>query len=309
MTSQRPRTPGGYLASQKNRAKIRSKETGAPVGELLQLHFHRRLIARVFHGDEAVDWVLKGGQALLVRWPTARYSTDIDLLSTQATTDAAVAALRTAAALRLDDEIWFDHISTSQQTHVERPTRKVRFMAMFENAPLKHTVNVDVVVSRQMPRGVVTTEPLEPAFATDCDPWPAARVFPIEDHVAEKICAMYERHRAGGNPSTQYKDLVDLILFALNVPLVGTKVHHILRDEVDRRTGRGMVVELPDRFQVPDLQSWTGGYRRAAQGVSELPPELRSLAGASGLADAFLTPLLKSRPPTGVWHPDQQIWQ
>jgi hypothetical protein len=63
-------------------------------------------------------------------------------------------------------------------------------------------------------------------------------VFPIEDHVAEKICAMYERYRTGGNPSTRYKDLVDLALFALfalKASPPGAEVHRILRDEVERR--------------------------------------------------------------------------
>jgi hypothetical protein len=180
MAPQRPSTPRGYVDSQRGRAKNRSKETGIPAGELLQLHFHRRLIARVFHGDDAANWVLKDGQALLVRWPAARYSTDIDLLSAEGTTDSAVEALKAAPALRLDDDIWFDHISTSEQSHVERPTRKVLFMAMFENARLNYKVPVDVVASGHVPRGAVTTEPLEPPFTSDCGPWPDARVFPIE---------------------------------------------------------------------------------------------------------------------------------
>jgi hypothetical protein len=303
MAPQRPSTPRGYVDSQRGRAKNRSKETGIPAGELLQLHFHRRLIARVFHGDDAANWVLKGGQALLVRWPAAHYSTDIDLLSAEGTTDSAVEALKAAPALRLDDDIWFDHISTSEQSRVERPTRKVLFMAMFENAHLNYKVPVDVVASGHMPRGAVTTAPLEPAFTSDCGPWPDARVFPIEDHVAEKICAMYERYRTGSNPSTRYKDLVDLALFALKASLPGAEMHRILRDEVERRENRGMVLELPDAFRVPDPHSWTNGYRKVAQGVRELPEELRTLDGAHALADAFITPLLQSEPPAGSGGP------
>ncbi|WP_228688253.1 nucleotidyl transferase AbiEii/AbiGii toxin family protein [Amycolatopsis keratiniphila] len=305
MASQHPRTPRSYLDSQKNRAE----RTGASTGELLQLHFHRRLIARVFHGDEAANWVLKGGQALLVRWPSARYSTDIDLLSVENTTDAAVDALKTAARLRLDDHIWFSHLGTSGQTHVERPTRKVSFMAMFENAPLNHRVRVDVVTSGHLPRGPIITEPLEPPFTSDCAPWPEARMFPIEDHVAEKICAMYERHQVGGHPSTRYKDLVDLALFALNSPMPGKETHEILHDEIARRRGRGMVVVPPTRFEAPDPRSWKGGYRKAAQGVRALPAEFRTLEGVRDLADAFITPLLRTTPPPGWWAPGGRAWR
>ncbi|MBE1576488.1 nucleotidyl transferase AbiEii/AbiGii toxin family protein [Amycolatopsis roodepoortensis] len=309
MPSQRLRTPRGYLDSQKDRAKNDAERAGASTGELLQLHFHRRLIARVFHGDDAANWVLKGGQALLVRWPSARYSTDIDLLSVEDTTEAAVEALKAAATLRLDDHIWFSHLGTSTQTHVERPTRKVSFMAMFENAPLNHRVRVDVVTSGHMPRGPITTEPLKPPFASDCAPWPDARMFPIEDHVAEKICAMYERHQAGDHPSTRYKDLVDLALFALKSSIPGKETHEILCDEIARRRRRGMVVNPPAGFEVPDPRSWQGGYHKAAQGVRGLPSEFRTLKGVHTLVDSFVTPLLQAEPPAGRWRPEERAWR
>lgn len=263
----------------------------------------------MFHGPGADKWVLKGGQALLVRWETARYSTDVDLLSVEDTTDAAVQALTAAAALRLDDEIWFAHVSTSAQTHVDRPTRKVVFVAMFENAKLNHLVSVDVVASVHRPRGAVTAEPLVPAFSTECAPWPMTWVYPVEDHVADKICAMYERYRAGGNTSTRYKDLVDLALFAVKTTMAGADVHRILWDEVAVRRARGMVLELPAAFAAPDPHSWTSGYRSVARTVLDLPEELRTLDGVTPLADAFITPLLRSEPPAGWWRPDERTWR
>jgi predicted nucleotidyltransferase component of viral defense system len=304
----RPTSPRAYISSQKSRAENTARITGGRANELLDLHFHRRLIARVFDGADARNWVLKGGQAMLVRWPTARYSTDVDLLSTEDSTDAAVEALKTAAARRLDDDIWFRHLDTSEQTHIDRPTRKVKFMAMFGNAPLNRRVSVDVVVSGHLPHGEITTEPLEPPFTTDCTPWPDARVFPFEDHVAEKICAMYERYRAGGNPSTRYKDLVDLILFALKAALPGPATHRILHEEVARRRGRGMVLQLPERFRLPDEKTWPSGYAKVAEKVAELPEDLRHMKHARLLADDFITPLLRPDPPIGHWRPDQRTW-
>lgn len=49
----RSKSPQDYLTSQRGRAKAMAKETGGNVGELLEQHFHRRLIARVFDGAEA----------------------------------------------------------------------------------------------------------------------------------------------------------------------------------------------------------------------------------------------------------------
>jgi hypothetical protein len=59
--------------------------------------------------------MLKGGQALLVRWPEARHSRDIDLLATgeNGGLDNAATLLRAAASLNLDDYIRFEHNSTS----------------------------------------------------------------------------------------------------------------------------------------------------------------------------------------------------
>lgn len=293
----------------RDRAKSAAKQTEMSSGELIQLHFHRRMIARVFDGPNAQDWVLKGGQALLVRWPRARASTDIDFLGKQNTVEDAVEALIVAAQRRLDDDIWFQHLSTSEPTHADRPTRKVRFTAMFGTADLRHSVNVDVVAASHLPRGDVITEPLQPAFAIDCAPWPAARVFPIEDHVADKVCAMFELRGAGRAPSTRYKDFVDLVLIALRAKVPGPATHRILREEEQRRRQRGDVtLELPTTFHVPDHTRWASGYAKAATDVGELPPELRRLENALGLGNAFLTPLLQPTPPGGDWDPSTLTW-
>jgi hypothetical protein len=300
-------TPKTYTSSLKSRAKSAETITGIPAGELIDLHYHRRLLARVFHSDPE-RWVLKGGQALLMRWPDARYSTDIDLLSDQNSTEAAVEDLIRAAGLELGDHIRFEHHATSEQTHVERPTRQVRFRPMFGNTQLNRMVSVDIVVSDDVPCGVIATESLEAPFATDCEIWPEVRIFPITDHVAEKICAMYERYRAAGRPSSRYKDLVDLVLIALNSPINGVQMHTTLQAEIQRRRARNMVLSLPASFEVPD-KSWTAGYRSVARDVRELPTDLRILAGVHEVADAFLTPLLADQPPAGNWDPAERTWR
>jgi predicted nucleotidyltransferase component of viral defense system len=182
-----------------------SKLIGIPTGELLERYYHRRLLARVFHAD-GDGWVLKGGQALLVRWPQARYSTDIDLLRTadEDTVDSAVAALIAVAAADLGDHLRFDHHDTSRETAANRPSRKVRFKVMFGLRQLS-TVSVDVVAAELHPRGELLVEQLDPPFAMESGPWPKVRVWPLEDHVADKIAAMYERHgeRLAPRPGTR----------------------------------------------------------------------------------------------------------
>ncbi|MBE1499197.1 hypothetical protein H4696_006297 [Amycolatopsis lexingtonensis] len=149
----RPASPRAYISSQKSRADNAAKLTGGTASELLDLHFHRRLIARVFDGDDAANWVLKGGQAMLVRWPAARYSTDVDLLSTEDSTDAAVEALKAAAAdpRRPPDPQGQVHGDVRQRA--AQPSRQRRRRVVRAPAPRR------------------------------------THVFPFEDHVAEKICA------------------------------------------------------------------------------------------------------------------------
>lgn len=153
MTPKPPLNPQAFTSSLKARATTTSKITGVPTGELLERYYHRRLLARVFHAD-AENWVLKGGQALLARWPRARYSTDVDLLRTvdEATVDEAVSALITAVSTDLDDHLRFDHHDTSRETAANRPSRKVRFKVMFGLRQLS-MVSVDVVVAGLRPRG------------------------------------------------------------------------------------------------------------------------------------------------------------
>ncbi|HEY3478684.1 MAG TPA: nucleotidyl transferase AbiEii/AbiGii toxin family protein [Streptomyces sp.] len=304
-----PLTPRGVQNSIKNRAQAAAAKTpGATSSELQDLYFHRRLLARVFHADPN-SWVLKGGQALLVRWPAARYSTDVDLLSDQDDTDSAVAALLEAAAVQLDDQLQFTHRKTTEQTHIERPTRSVYFSVRTGTLTLRPSMKVDVVVSGHAPRGRVVTEPLDPPIHGACEIWPDVRMFPLEDHVAEKICAMYERHRKAGNTSTRYKDLADLAVIAQRTSFDGALLHAVLLEEVTRRRERGMVVELPARgFAVP-TSDWRSGYETIAKKVRELPTELHSFGGVRALMDAFLAPLLRGEPPAGRWNPSSREWE
>jgi hypothetical protein len=130
----------------------------------------------------------------------------------------------------------------------------VRFKVRFGLKELA-VVSVDVVASANPPRGAITTEPLLPPFKTSCTSWPDVRMFPLEDHTVEKICALYERHRTDAQASTRYKDLVDLILIALKSPLPGALTHAALQSEVTRRVAAGRF--LPAGHWSLDTRAWT----------------------------------------------------
>ncbi|MEU0529111.1 nucleotidyl transferase AbiEii/AbiGii toxin family protein [Amycolatopsis tolypomycina] len=305
-----PRSPNAYSQQVRALAQKEARLCGAPVTELVELHYHRRLLARVFTA-EGEDWVLKGGQSLLVRWPNSRHSTDIDLISRRNTIDAAVESLVTAASVDLGDPydpLVYVHTRTAEVQDMDRPTRKIYFEARFGLQRMADT-SVDVVTAGERPRGSVITEPLPPAFASDCTTWPEVRMYPLEDVVSDKICALYTGYGAGGvGTSTRYKDLVDLILVAVKSTLPGEFTHRVVHLEAERRRGAGTPVRFPDRFGVP-AEDWARGYAGAARGVGALPSDLRTLDGAFTLADAFITPLLQPTPPPGAWYPDERTWR
>ncbi|MCR6481536.1 nucleotidyl transferase AbiEii/AbiGii toxin family protein [Amycolatopsis sp. OK19-0408] len=303
-------SPAAYKASVNALARQESGRCGTPVGELVELHYHRRLLARVF-AAEGESWVLKGGQSLLVRWPNSRHSTDIDLISRQNTIDAAVDSLITAVSVDLDDPydpLVYHHTRTDKVPDMDRPTRKVYFEARIGLTRLART-SVDVVTEGVRPRGSVVVEPLPAAFPSGCTTWPEIRVYPLEDVVSDKICALYTGYGAdGAGTSTRYKDLVDLVLVAVKSALPAELTHRFVHLEAERRRNEGTPVRFPDRFRVP-AGDWPRGYARAAAGVGALPADLRTLDGAHGLADAFISPLLQPSSPAGAWRIGERVWR
>jgi hypothetical protein len=82
-------------------------------------------------------------------------------------------------------------------------------------------------------------------------------MWPLEDHFADKIAAMYERRGPDKRHSSRVKDLVDLDLIAIKSPVSGPVTHSALRAEVRRRQDFGIYLVLPSVFDVPDRASWT----------------------------------------------------
>lgn len=74
-------------------------------------------------------------------------------------------------------------------------TSRVRFTVSLGGRQINTPVSVDVVTDR-IPLGKPTYRRLEPAVPLD---WPTGypvALYPVTDHVADKVCAMYEMHGA-----------------------------------------------------------------------------------------------------------------
>lgn len=263
--------------------------------------YFSRFAARVFHCDPT-GWLLKGGQALLLRYPAqARLSRDVDLQRpTAQSTREALNALLDAAALDLVDFFTFNPAGMVE--HADEIGGVKQTFTVTLGTRTMDRIKVDLVVGRYL---TGTPEIVSLASSSPMpwpDDWPLAQLYPLADHVADKLCAIYERHR--GAASSRFRDLADLLLISQRERLNGASVQ-VATSEARRRINLGTDLVLPDTFTVPD-PSWTTGYPVAAAQVVGLRGCL-SLTDAQAAAEVFITPILAGTS-AGHWNPQTSEW-
>jgi hypothetical protein len=267
----------------------------------LQRQFgYERFLARIFSVEG--DWVLKGGTALLCRTRSARHSLDIDLFRRQGEVGGAVAELITLAAIDLGDH--FEFFAEVDKIREERPDRGGAQLATIkvtgyvgQRQLFEFTVDavVGTVITAEPdcrpPEPIVTIPGLEP---------PSFRLYPIVDHVADKLCATFERFGNAGGQSTRVRDLVDLVVIART-------------ESMDARALRGAIEaerlhrELPliTEYRTPD--TWRSRYPKVSRGVADCA-DCPRIEDAVALVKRFLDPVLSGQLAEGAWHPDRLVW-
>lgn len=124
------------------------------------------------------------------------------------------------------------------------------------------------------------------------------QAYPLVDHVADKVCAIIERHQ--GQPSTRYKDLVDLVAIVHHATVAAS-----LQSKALVKEGRRRGLSLPRTFDVPDRQMWGQGYRAEARRTTGLAET--DLDSALAAVVPFLDPILDDTA-TGRWDPVARAW-
>ncbi|SEQ75837.1 nucleotidyl transferase AbiEii/AbiGii toxin family protein [Lentzea albida] len=296
-------SPQALSRALRDRAKREAATSGTSPGDLLSRFYFERLITRVFHHDPD-GWLLKGGQAMLVRYRDVRHSRDIDLCRPGAADlNEAVEAIRSAAALDLHDFVRFEYRERIE-IKGNRPTTRVSFRILV-GPRTEGTVSVDLVVHSPL-HGSPELRRLKPSVPVEWpDDWPVVKLYPLAAQVADKVCALYERHN--GRPSTRYRDLVDLVVIVLRESMQGKDLQIAISHEHDRRRGAGTDLELPAVFTVPEPTSWAIGYEREASRLDALSA-CRTLHQATELMSRFLTPVLAA-PDPGRWTAAEQQWR
>jgi len=292
-------SPNAFRRSLSDRIKREAKNRRHTHQQLQRQFLIQRFLARVF-ANPTGSWVLKGGTSLLIRLPDARHSRDIDLLHTVDNADKAIAELRTLAGRDAGDPLTFilgSHRSmTGGVTGVQIPVIAYLGATEFERFTIDLSTDLHTVarVERARPEPVISIPGLPPL--------PEFVLYPLPDQVADKVCAMYERHGPRQGPSTRYRDLVDLLLIITALPLDAVSTTRSLVSESSRRQ-----LDLPAAL-IPPGPEWTTGYRRVA-GDSLVDPALHDLDSALVRAGACLDPLLSGTLTVGTWNPSRASWR
>jgi hypothetical protein len=279
-----------------------SKMTGMSVSDLMKIFYFNRLAVRVFT-KEPDGWLIKGGQALLVRYRgAARLSQDIDLQSAHPdrTADEARQLVIEAASLDLGD--FLRYTPSKFENHSDEGRGGAQYFKVSCGTAHVADIKVDLVVGRTL-SGTPETRPLKSAVDIE---WPDVRLYPVIDHVADKICAMYERH--GDNAqfgSSRYRDLADLLLISQQEAVPGQAVTQALHGEAERRRQNGTTLVLPTAFEAPG-PDWHDGYPKQAALVVGLRG-CGTYAEAAQAAAAFINPML-NQTAQGTWNPDDSVW-
>jgi hypothetical protein len=247
-------------------------------------------------------WVLKGATAMLARLEDfARHSNDVDLYHEGDDLREAEQALRNAALVDLGDYFRF---TLEPGRPVVEGGKALRIPAkVFLGVTEFTSFHVDLVTDIGMTAQPDDVGPLVPVPQLGL-PQTTYRVYPVPDHIADKICALLETHprRDGAlQSSTRYRDLVDLVVFAHTCRVDATEALDALRSESLRRPLR-----LPQAFPKPADPGWPAGYARAARDARGLAET--DLNAATETVRRFVNPML-DRSAAGVWSPKSLAWE
>lgn len=254
-----------------------------------------RLLARLYAVDDG--WVVKGATALLARDLGVRASIDVDVFRVAAL-EVVERELREAARRDLGD--WF--------VFEAGEAKPARDGAAGLRAPIRALIgptewvsfHVDLVGNEVTMTGAPEQMPALARVTMPEVEQRGYRVYPLADHVADKIAATFDRYGKSRSPSTRYKDLVDLVAIASAAGVEAEAQIAALRSEAKRRS-----IELPAAFTVPDRESWKRGYEAEAErSLLEVAPTLEE---ALELMARFADPLLDGSA-RGTWDPGGETW-
>jgi hypothetical protein len=271
---------------------------------------YRRLLARLFE-TQPERWVVKGGTALLLRLDPNRTSNDIDLAYVAEAGEHAVAleALVEAAAYDAGDFFEFE-IARGKAIEVDPEHPLERAISVPVVARIGETAFAEFSIDLGLPRDdALDVEWLQPEATLTGEP-AVDEIAPValqalSAQIADKVCALFERHGTGGHPSSRARDLADIAMIATQKDIDGTELATNLRREERRRLKAQTLIEpLPAALRLAEEQiaDWGPRWRKATR---EAPIGFDE---AQAVAARFIDPVLKNSAAGERWRAAEQRW-
>jgi hypothetical protein len=287
-------SPAAFRQALTNKLRDLASRSRWTLQQLQRQMAYDRLLERLYLVDEG--WIIKGATALLARDIGVRGTIDIDVYR-EVAREIAEVDVRRAAVLDIGD--WFRFEIGPPRPVVDTGGVRLPVTALVGNTVWVQ-FHVDLVgTDLRMTGEPEDVPPLARVVMPDIEQH-GYRAYPLVDHVADKMCAIIERHGPTEAPSTRFRDLVDLVAIALAASVEAEAQIAALRSEAQRRG-----LQLPERFAVPDRALWEPGY--AAEAGRSLLPTARTLDEALATVTPFLDPLLGGTA-RGRWDPRNRRW-
>jgi hypothetical protein len=287
-------SPTAFRRALTDRLRAAARDSDWSLQQLQRRIAYDRLLERLYVTDDS--WVIKGATALLARRIGVRGTRDIDLFR-DGDRESAERDLRDRAGQDIGD--WFRFELAAGQPMLER-ARGLRIPVTAHIGTQWAEFHLDLlgpgVRMTSEPDGVPPLVPLSMPGVQQH----GYRAYPLVDHVADKVAAIYQRHGESHRPSTRYRDLVDLvaIVTAADIP-AGPQLAALTAEAAQRG------ITLPASFGVPDRSLWMPGYAAAAS--RSLLRSGHHLDEALSIVRPFADPLLRGTA-TGRWDRRRQSW-
>ncbi|MDO5618205.1 nucleotidyl transferase AbiEii/AbiGii toxin family protein [Kocuria sp.] len=257
----------------------------------------------------AEDWALLGGNALLIRTGGGRFTQDIDLARQGELPDQAALQdeLQSYCQPQSEHDLWsFDiqgvvvHNSTDQYGYGTQ-AMKAKVISRL-GTQIFESFSIDITQRRHVD-SPVDLVPLRAVISDQAHgDLVSVPTIPVENHLADKICAMYERHGPEQKPSTRMRDLADIVRILQQLPFDAERLCTVLDREVGRRK-----MQLPSEIVAPG-SNWATDFPNAAKDFAEYPVELRPVEASLEVAGQCLNQILAGDRRDGTWEPKSSLW-
>lgn len=250
------------------------------------------------------EWVAKGGTSLLARLDgRCRLSRDLDLQRRDFAT-VGEAGLRQAADADAGD--WLRYRVEGARPLRQDEFRGARFrMSSWIGVRQLARFGVDIIDEAMVAGQLEQRAPYSPVALAGASN-PEILLYPVEDHVADKLAAMGKVRQHGDTvvTSTRYRDLADLALLATSLPVKSAPLLTALELPA-RHWARDTFGDTGLRFPDPEWPDRYAGTIHAEPFVADRWP---TAEGALAAAKPLVDPALAGTA-IGTWDPVAATWR